>query len=625
MFRFFQILLLSATLVVIQWWIGGTRPVFAFPAYLLLAVAAIGTVTGWRRASLQVSAPALLSALAFGGYVLARAWFSPVAYLAMRDLLLAGAALAVYLLVALHLTSIRDRTVIAGVLLLIALGEVVIGALQAGQIKLPWLVFSPDYFLVPTENVHEIQRATGTLVSANHFAGFLEMTGALALGFACWSRWRFVARLAAWVVAAACYYGVLISLSRGGAASAGVSLVVFVGISIWMFYVTRRRYLFLSMGVGTLVVVALGGLLFLLASEQAGVQARLALDWREDMRHVNWAAAQRQAELAPWLGTGAGTHLIYGRLFRSPMLFHDPIHAHSDYLETLAEYGRVGLGLALLFVLIHGINGVWRAHVVADRHLFRRGMRRSNTLALQLGALAALAAMLAHSVVDFNLHIPGNALTLAALLGVLASSARGREVIPGPLSLTALSRLLLVGLGIGLVLLIAPQWKGERLSEKARVALREGEYKKSSLLAVQAALAQPGNPYNWFYLGEAYRAMAQVMPVRHLKERHYGDALDAYAKGRVAFPDDENLWIRTAQVLDGLERYDEAAAAYRKAMSLDPHLVLFYLFYADHLKLRGQEALAAIVRRERWRVAKMSSAEIGEWLDEIDQKARQQD
>jgi len=623
-FRFLLILLLSTALVIIQWLIGGTRPAFAFPAYALLAAAAIVSMAGLRRPSLQPSAPALLSALAFGGYVLGRAWLSPMVYLAGRDLTLAAAALAVYLLVALHLGSIRERTWLVGALLLIALGEVVIGSLQAGQIELPWLVLSPDLFIVSTEHVRELQRATGTLVNPNHFAGFLEMTGALALGFACWSRWHFVARLAAWATAAACYYGVLLSSSRGGYFSAGASLLVFAGLGIWMFYVARRRYLITSLVVGTLIVATLGGLVFVLGSTQKRVQVRFAQDWKDDMRNVNWEAARRQAELEPWWGTGAGTHLVYGRLFRDPILTSDPIHAHNDYLETLAEYGRVGLGLALLFALIHLVNGVARAYAVADRHLYRRGVPASNTLALQLGALAALVAMLIHSVVDFNLHVPGNALTLAALLGVLAGSPRGRETVPGVFSPTFFSRLVLVGLGIGLAVLITPRWKGERLSEEARIALRAGEYKRASIVAMQASIAQPDNPYNWFYLGEAYRVMAEAMPVRHLKEKHFTDAVDAYAKAGTIFPEDENFWVRMAQALDGLGRFDEAARAYRKAIALDPHLVHLHFLYSKHLELKGLPKLALQVRQERAQVTKQDSPEILEWFDAIEKESRRE-
>ncbi len=64
------------------------------------------------------------------------------------------------------------------------------------------------------------------------------------------------------------------------------------------------------------------------------------------------------------------------------------------------------IGLSFLVLLL---LGAWRRIALAGNRL---------DLALHLGAVAACCALLAHSLVDFNLHIPANALiflTLAAL------------------------------------------------------------------------------------------------------------------------------------------------------------------------------------------------------------------
>ena len=52
-----------------------------------------------------------------------------------------------------------------------------------------------------------------------------------------------------------------------------------------------------------------------------------------------WKAAIDQAKMNPVVGTGAGTYQYLARLFRPPFTQSDPVYAHNDYLQLLAEYG----------------------------------------------------------------------------------------------------------------------------------------------------------------------------------------------------------------------------------------------------------------------------------------------
>src|SRR5690606_10412334 len=85
------------------------------------------------------------------------------------------------------------------------------------------------------------------------------------------------------------------------------------------------------------------------------MRANLKIDRRLDMlmdfknmRLQMWEAAMRQFQESPWIGTGARTYLYYGRKYRpDPGYDEDPIHAHNDYVELLAEYGVIGFLLML--------------------------------------------------------------------------------------------------------------------------------------------------------------------------------------------------------------------------------------------------------------------------------------
>ena len=139
------------------------------------------------------------------------------------------------------------------------------------------------------------------------------------------------------------------------------------------------------------------------------------------MRIELWRAALKQWHLDPVFGTGAGTYRFYGRQFRSEQVQNDPVDVHNDYLHLLCEYGLVGLAGFLLFFSAHMRQG-WRS---LSRFVSNSGggggALLSTRRALHLGALAAVAAYVVHSALDFNLHIPANAILLAFVFGLLAN------------------------------------------------------------------------------------------------------------------------------------------------------------------------------------------------------------
>ncbi len=83
-------------------------------------------------------------------------------------------------------------------------------------------------------------------------------------------------------------------------------------------------------------------------------------------------------------------------------------HVHNDFLQLLAETGWIGAGLLVggMLLLVRAIWVKWRAR----RDPFVRTIAGSG--------LAALMAMGLHSLVDFNMHIPANALLLTTILAM---------------------------------------------------------------------------------------------------------------------------------------------------------------------------------------------------------------
>jgi len=332
-----------------------------------------------------------------------------------------------------------------------------------------------------------------------------------------------------------------------------------------------------------------------------------------DVRIYNWQATLDQFKLDPLIGTGAGTQLYLGRLFRRQRVQSDPIHAHCDYLELLAEYGVVGgVGMAF-FICCHLSNGLRAYSLLLRKRLRHSSDARSDTLALNIGALSAIAALAAHSVVDFNMHIPGNALMFAFIFGLMANPGIDRQeqegLAPG---LAGIFRFALPLLGLWLLISGFPKLPAEYFAEQARVALRDKDYPKALSDANKAmggeippeetgwperALRIFGgdklNPNLYFYCGEANRITgftARNIAFNNymLKRMRLGAAVDFYQRGVLVFPQDENMLVRLGQTLDVLKRYDEAEDVFQEAIRLDPNLSFIYAYYGAHLKAMGR-------------------------------------
>lgn len=583
-------LLLAAALVLIQCLIGGTQFAYSFPAYALVGLAAVASLASLRRPAFKVSPACLASALLFAGYVLVRAWFSPNAYLARSDAYLAAACLAVYLLTALYLTQSRQRLWVVGALLAVAVAHIAIGAFQFKS-GVNWYLTHFGFFSFDKP----YYRASGMLISGNHMAGYLEALALFALSLTCWSRCRIATKLLTAYLVLLCYVAIAMSGSRGGYLSSVFSLLVFAGLTLWIVrIVNRQRFLLASIGTAVGLIVLLG-VASSLMTQSPVVNQRLQLLGRatEDVRRYNWLAALDQFKLSPVVGTGSGTHLYYGRLFRRPQIQTDPEHAHGDYVETLAEYGVVGSTLALAFLVFHIVVGLQTSGEVARRRLCNSyGAARSDTLALTLGSLGAVAALLSHSVVDFNMHIPGNALLFAFIFGMLGSPGIDRAEESRFIGGQTLLRIALVLLGVALLVGVALKYPNERWANQSRLALNDNRFAESTELAQKAIEADPRNPEPYFYLGEAARVCANNLPNYAQGEPYYEAAIAAYRKGLEYFPQDEHFWVRLGQALDGLTRYDEADDAYRQALALDPSLGVLYAYYGAHLRLMGEQESA---------------------------------
>lgn len=260
--------------------------------------------------------------------------------------------------------------------------------------------------------------ASGTYTNRDHFAGFLEMVFPIAAlyGLAILRRrkTRFdspalpaLAACGLWTVAALLLLAIIYSLSRMGFLAVLCVLFIIAVLSISP-RLPSRLWRWSSLGlIGAVILLVL--IFFppdrlierfaaISSTERVSADTRLSL-WKETLPVIS------EFRL---FGTGLGgfesVFLKYqatGNNFRVEF-------AHNDYLQSIAELGFAGF--AILAAIVAGIGGQILRGILKvgdeDRRL------------LIIACAGALVAILLHSLVDFNTHIPANAMTLAWISAV---------------------------------------------------------------------------------------------------------------------------------------------------------------------------------------------------------------
>jgi O-antigen ligase len=399
-------------------------------ALLVFGVLAHGGVEDWARAIFETAAGALLVAWAVRSYA------ASTEQLVVSPLLppLVALALLVILQLVFHLTASTYQTRL-DLLLLLADIIVLFLASQAFRTLEDWrgyfwflMVFG---FLVCAFGILQHLAFNGKIywfremrfggipfgpyVNRNHFAGFVELIAPFSLLPLLLGKVRrerlFVVALFATIPVVSLF----LSASRGGIVSFGVELAV---IALWL--VLRGGAGKQTLAGAAVLLVALllvswlgvGQILQRFSSMQsfevtAGKRASMRVDtWHIFLDH-------------PVLGTGLGT---IQTVFPPYETFYDGKivnHAHNDYLEALAETGLLGGLCCLWFLVVLFLES--RKRLLMQEQAF--------VSVFQLAAVVGCIGFLVHALVDFNLHIPANALFF--FLMAFLATANVQPAVPG--------------------------------------------------------------------------------------------------------------------------------------------------------------------------------------------------
>jgi len=282
-----------------------------------------------------------------------------------------------------------------------------------------------------------------------------------------------------------------------------------------------------------------------------------------------WQSAVRMWADHPWFGVGPAHFDYRFPEYRPEVTQARPDRVHNDYLNLLADWGAVGGGIVFagMGIFVFWLKKTW-PHVRREENDFGTG--QSNRFAFFLGAVCGLAALAVHSLMDFNLHIPANALAAVVLLALVTSNARyATEQFwfrPGrPLKL-ALS----LALGGIAVYFAAQAW---RLGGEARWLARAETlpvYSTERAAMLQKAFAcEPEDFTTAYEIGECYRI--QSLEGGKDSAALGQQALDWYARELRLNAADGYGYLRTGMCLDWLGRLKESEPAYRAAEARDPN------------------------------------------------------
>lgn len=277
---------------------------------------------------------------------------------------------------------------------------------------------------------YDLEEATGTYINRNHFAGLLEMILPFAVCLAMYEGEKLLAgrkhrggratkltsdlkthAVILWLgIAVVLMAAIVFSRSRMGLLVAFASLIVVFGLKM-----LQRKA----------VPAVLGGAFLILSfCLAAWIGLRPALNRFENLgqefsgdesRLSMWPGAVKLIAEHPLVGTGWGTFPVVYTAVQTTFLTQFVNHAHNDYLEISSDLGipaALLLFASILFVLVRAVR------------TFLHGEGKYGP-AISLACVGSIVAILLHSLTDFNLYIPGNALLFAVILGLaLASTSR---------------------------------------------------------------------------------------------------------------------------------------------------------------------------------------------------------
>lgn len=260
----------------------------------------------------------------------------------------------------------------------------------------------------------------GSFVNRNNFAGYMEMLIPIPVAMITTRAVRSEARLFYAFAAALMGLALVVSLSRGGMLALVAEMIF---ILVWSSKARGRdavheegtnRFAILKKAgaVGAISVAILAGIIWIGPDKVVGRIANSGEQTFYTNRGWIWQDTLSMIASNPISGVGIGAYETAYPIYSGRDGSLRVEFAHNDYLQILADGGIIGGVIAAAFLLVFA-------------RTFSRSLNAPDRLVrgIGLGGGAGIFAMLVHSLLDFNLQIPSNALLFLFLSAAVASAA----------------------------------------------------------------------------------------------------------------------------------------------------------------------------------------------------------
>ncbi|MFN8007910.1 MAG: O-antigen ligase family protein [Terriglobia bacterium] len=419
--------------------LNSTTPIFWVPALFFLGILVV-QILPMPQSLRQILSPLpfqhsvlLPTAAASGGRLAIGSWTSISIYPQVTwEALFDVATWFLSFWIIFNATRVQDKQqILVSAMVWVGLSESVYGLFEylSGRQRI--------FFFFKT---HYRQDLTGTYINHNHFAGLMDLTIPI-LNALLWlalvqmnrlptqpdqAKWKKTSFLRVFLLAGALglmCLSLVLSHSRGGMIAVGCALSFFGYLVFHSSQAPIRHRTKVTAMTAPLILVLLSGELI----------PRFSYTVRDAPERIGvWKDALRIAKDFPLWGTGLGTfrYILPNYRQQVDIVTVDEVprqatwnYAHNDYLQLLVECGIMGILLAAWGIFL------WF-------RLYFSGLKSvssPNDRILRYGLGSSVVAMLVHSVMDFNLHIPANALLFAFCLALAVNYGaktrpQGREV-----------------------------------------------------------------------------------------------------------------------------------------------------------------------------------------------------
>lgn len=592
---------------------GGVLPYeFLVLQALTIGVLVLWAVRIWVRPGYRLLWPPICWAvLAFTTYAILRYHTSDLEYVARTELIRVVMYAALFLAIVDNLHRQDNAQTITFALIFLGMAISMYAVYQfVTNSPYVWHLLRPEI----KPDIY-MKRASGTYICPNHLAGFLEMVLPIALAYTLTGRFKHTTKVFLGYAGLMMMAGIGVTLSRGGWLAAGLALAVFFALLLSKQSSRRQAIVFLAL-------LAIAGYF---AFQQANHAQRRWQDiFREngvvyDIRFYLWKPAVRIWREHFWWGAGPG-HFDYRFPAHRPELVQQrPGRVHNDYLNTLTDWGTTGgiLVAGALVCLIWGTFKTWRFVRRSGDFVSKPSSRAS----FVLGAGIGIFALLLHSVVDFNMQIPGNAIVAVGLMALLTGYIRFATerfwISPNWLIRSLLTIALLAG-----VIYLSQQ--GARRFREARLLTRadsldykiqqqtrdwssrwEGmqagtEVDISAIFALGKSIQdarnerlellklayqiEPTNFETTYKIGTTLQDLSEQGSDRKLAN----EAIEWYERGMKLNPFDGYNYLRAGTCLHWIGKHAEAAPYFERSLALDPNSFYTVAFYGVHLFYSGK-------------------------------------